>query len=82
MIDTTSRPTGSSSTLGYIFTRSVFRCNCLLALVVGCLRTLTNQLDVLLSQPFTALLGLKIVFNFLIPFAVSSTSAVLNRRSH
>ena len=54
--------------------------NGLLAIVVGCLLTLTNQLDVLLTQPFTPLLAMKIFFNFLIPFDVSSAGAAINHR--
>ena len=76
---TSSRANGSASTLGYIFAGNVLRRNCLLALVVGCVLTATNQLDVLLGQPFTARLALKIVLNFVIPFVVSSTSAAVNR---
>jgi hypothetical protein len=66
--------------ISYVFRREVFRRNCLLAGIVGCLLTVANQLDVLLVEPFTLRLGTKILFNFLIPFAVSSTSAVVNRK--
>ncbi len=66
--------------IAYIFSREVFRRNCVLAAVVGCLLTIANQLDVLLVQPFTFRLGTKILFNFLIPFVVSSTSALINRK--
>ena len=57
------------------------RCAFLNALeaIVGCLLTIANQLDVLLAQPFTVRLGTKIFVNFVIPFAVSSTSTALNR---
>jgi hypothetical protein len=41
---------------------------------------MANQLDVLLAQPFSLRLGTKIFFNFLIPFVVSSTSALINRK--
>jgi hypothetical protein len=68
--------------IAYIFSREVFRRNCVLAVVVGCLLTIANQLDVLLSQPFSFRLGSKIVFNFLIPFVVSSTSTAWNRNSN
>jgi len=79
MSDTTTRANSGPSNLRYICTSGVLRRNILLALIVGCLLTLTNQLDVLLSQPFTVRLGLKILFNFVTPFAVSSTSAAVNR---
>ncbi len=69
-----------SGALRYVFGPAVFKRNCLLAAIVGCLLTIANQLDVLLAQPFTVRLGTKILFNFLIPFAVSTTSALINRR--
>jgi hypothetical protein len=64
----------------YVFRRDVFKQNSLIALVVGCLLTLTNQLDVMLTQPFTARLATKILFNFLIPFLVSSISAAMTHK--
>ena len=64
----------------YVLTGEVLKRNGLLAIVVGCLLTLTNQLDVLLTQPFTPLLAMKIFFNFLIPFVVSSAGAAINHR--
>lgn len=63
----------------YVFSPAVSRRNCLLAAIVGCLLTLVNQMDVLLAQPLSFRLGAKIVLNFLIPFVVSSASAMLNR---
>ncbi len=69
-----------SNAVLYVFSPAVFKRNCLLATIVGCLLTITNQLDVLLAQPFTFRLGTKILFNFLIPFAVSSTSILINRK--
>jgi len=66
--------------ISYVFSRDVFPRKCVLAAIVGCLLTTTNQLDVLLAQPFSLRLGTKIFTNFLIPFAVSSTSALINRR--
>jgi len=71
-----------SSSIAYIFSREVFKRNCVLAVVVGCLLTIANQLDVLLTQPFSFRLGSKIFFNFLIPFVVSSTSTAWNRNSN
>lgn len=66
--------------LRYVFSPVVFKRNCLLATIVGCLLTFANQLDVLLAQPFSFRLGMKIFFNFLIPFVVSSTSALVSRK--
>lgn len=64
----------------FVFSPAVFKRNCLLAAIVGWLLTAANQLDVLLRQPFTPRLAAKILFNFLIPFAVSSVSAAMNRK--
>jgi Mg/Co/Ni transporter MgtE len=72
----------SLGAIRYVFIREVFKRNALLAVLVGCLLTLTNQLDVLLGQPFSLRLGTKIFFNFLIPFVVSSASAVINRECY
>lgn len=69
-----------SGAFRFVFSPAVFKRNCLLAAIVGCLLTIANQLDVLLAQPFSFRLGTKILFNFLIPFVVSSTSAVMNRK--
>lgn len=44
-----SQPSG----IAYVFSREVFRRNCVLTAVVGCLLTVANQLDVLLTQPFS-----------------------------
>lgn len=71
---------GQPSAIRYVFTRDVFRRSGFITLVVGCLLTLANQFDVLFSGPYTLRLGVKIVLNFLIPFAVSSVSAAMNRK--
>jgi len=63
----------------YILRPDVLRRNCLLAIIVGCLLTAANQLDVLLTGPFTYRLAIKILANFLIPLVVSSISALINR---
>jgi hypothetical protein len=80
MTSSNANAVSRSGSISYIFSREVFRRNCALAAVVGCLLTVANQLDVLLAQPFSFRLGTKILFNFLIPFAVSSTSALINRK--
>ena len=69
----------SSCSVGYAFSWPVARKSLTIAAVVGCLLSISNQGDVLLSQPFSARIGIKVFLNFLIPFAVSSVSAVLNR---
>ncbi len=81
MTSSSPNPKPRSGGIAYIFSREVFTRNCVLAAVVGCLLTVANQLDVLLAQPFSFRLGAKILFNFLIPFAVSSTSILINRKS-
>lgn len=63
----------------YAFKGRVVQRNVVIALVVGSLLTLANQFDVLFTKPLTPRLGVKILVNFLIPFIVSSTSAVINR---
>lgn len=80
MIPSSANPKPLASSVGYVFSREVFRRNCILAAVVGCLLTLANQLDVLLIQPFSPRLGTKILFNFLILFAASSISTLINRK--
>lgn len=71
-----SQPTRA---LAYAFSWAVAKKSLTIAAVVGCLLSLTNQGDVLLTQPFTPRIGVKLLMNFLIPFAVSTVSAVLNR---
>lgn len=71
---------GISSAIRYVFTRDVLWRNVITAMVVGCLLTLANQLAVMLSQPFSTQLAMKVFFNFLIPFVVSSASAAMNRK--
>ncbi len=76
-----SRALGSRSSEGirYVLSGDMLKRNLLIALAVGSLLSLTNQLDVILNRGFTPRLVMKIVFNFLIPFCVSSASALLNR---
>jgi hypothetical protein len=63
----------------YVLKSPVLKRNLTLAIIVGLLLSFANQLDVVLSQPFTFKIGLKMLFNFVIPFTVSSISAALNR---
>jgi hypothetical protein len=70
-----------SGFFAYIFSWPVLKKNLVIALLVGILLSLANQLDVLLREPWTPRLGLKIFFNFLIPFGVSSASAWVNRQT-
>jgi hypothetical protein len=65
--------------LAYAFSWPVAKKSLVIAGVVGCLLSIANQGDVLLTQPFTTRLAVKLFLNFLIPFSVSTVSAVLNR---
>jgi hypothetical protein len=71
----------ASGALAYALSWDVAKKSLAIAAIVGCLLSLANQGDVLLSQPFTGRIGIKLFLNFLIPFTVSSVSAVLNRPS-
>jgi hypothetical protein len=57
----------------------VLKRNLLIAALVGSLLSLVNQYDVLRGASFTSPLFVKLLFNYLIPFAVSSLSAAVNR---
>lgn len=70
----------STGALKFVLSGEVLRRNLMVALVVGCVLSIANQLDVILNQPFTFRIGLKLLFNFLIPFIVSSASAAINRK--
>jgi hypothetical protein len=67
--------------LRYIFSAGVAKRSLAIAGVVGCLLSITNQGDVMLQEGITPRVGVKVLMNFFIPFAVSSVSALLNRNS-
>lgn len=71
----------STSGLAYLLWGRVFKRNLVIALAVGSLLSLVNQAHVLLTQPWTLGLGLKVFSNFLIPFIVSSVSAWVSRKT-
>ena len=50
-----------------------------IALVVGCVLTLVNQLDILLDGKVGPLLGAKIALNFVVPFVVSNLGLLSGR---
>lgn len=64
----------------YAFSKPVLKRNLLIALFVGCALSLSNQYDALFSRQFTSRLAVKVFMNFIIPFAVSTVSAILNRK--
>jgi len=68
-----------SEILLYTFSRQVVRRSLTIAMIVGCILSIVNQYDVLAHGPFTSRLWTRLFFNFLVPFAVSSTSAAVNR---
>ena len=65
--------------LHYIFSWSVTRRSLMIAVIVGCVLSIANQYDALARGPVTGRLGVKLLFNFLVPFVVASTSAAVNR---
>ena len=72
---------GDGGALSYVLGGRVLKRNILIALVVGCLLSLINQVDILFSDPFTVLLATKLFLNFLVPFVVSFLSSAINRES-
>lgn len=52
-----------------------------IALVVGCVLTAINQLDVLLRGDATSLTGVKIGLNFVVPFIVSNLGVIAATRT-
>jgi hypothetical protein len=55
----------------------VFRRSVVVALVVGTLLTLVNELDVLLGTRSDPLLALRLLANYAIPFVVSNLGAMV-----
>jgi hypothetical protein len=72
-------PAAQESALRFLCRASVVRRNLTIALVVGLILSLVNQLDVILSGDLSGRVLLKIFFNFLVPFTVASVSCVVNR---
>lgn len=67
--------------LRFVLCWKVLYKNLLIALTVGTILTAANQYDVLARDPMSARLAVKILFNFAVPFVVSSVSAVVNRKA-
>lgn len=65
----------------YAFSAAVLRRNILIAFVVGTALSIFNQYEAFLTRQLTPRLAAKVLFNFVIPFMVSTVSAVVNRRS-
>lgn len=66
---------------GCVLSKSVLKRNLAVALIVGCLLSVTNQLDALLAGNLPQCLYVKNALNFVIPFNLASVSAALNRRN-
>jgi hypothetical protein len=71
--------TKAISFIGYMLGPRVLKRNLVIALIVGSLLTVANQYDVISRSPIFPTLLVKICFNFVIPFVVSSVSAYANR---
>jgi len=76
-----SSPRKNESVLPYVFSPPVLKRSLAIALIVGCVLSIANQYDLLLSTPMNPRLGVKIFFNFLVPFGVSSSSAAAHREN-
>jgi hypothetical protein len=59
-------------TLDIVFRRENLRRTIKIALVVGTILTVINQLDVFITGPITALTWVKTGLNFCVPFVVSN----------
>jgi len=67
------------SALRFVTRRPVLRRNLLVALVVGSILSLVNQVDLVLRGELTLGLLVKVAFNYLVPFIVASIGAALSR---
>jgi hypothetical protein len=52
-----------------------------IAVVVGCVLTVINQIDVILRRDATALTGVKVALNFVVPFIVSNLGVIAATRT-
>jgi hypothetical protein len=52
-----------------------------IALIVGCVLTAINQLDVFLGGDASAYTGVKTVMNFVVPFVVSNLGVIAGTRT-
>lgn len=74
-----TRQNTSRGWVAYAFSGCLVKRNSLIALFVGCILSLINQYDALARHVFTSKLALQLILNFMIPFTVSTVSAVVNR---
>ena len=71
-----------SAAISYALTGSVLKHSLITTFFVGCILSLLNEGDVLFEGRLTSRVLMKIVMNFVVPFLVSSISAVVNRCMH
>jgi hypothetical protein len=67
--------------LSIVFRREHLRKTARIALVVGCVLTLINQLDVFLGDKATAITFVKTGLNFCVPFIVSNLGLLAGKRT-
>jgi hypothetical protein len=67
--------------LGIVFTRDYLRRTLKIALVVGTILTLINQLDVILKGDSTTLTWIKVGLNYCVPFIVSNLGVLAGKRA-
>ena len=67
--------------LSIVFRREHLRKTVRIALVVGCVLTLINQLDVFLGDKATTITFVKTGLNFCVPFIVSNLGLLAGKRA-
>ncbi|MBV9050026.1 MAG: nitrate/nitrite transporter NrtS [Solirubrobacterales bacterium] len=67
--------------LSIVFRREHLRKTVRIALVVGCVLTVINQLDVFLGDKATTLTFVKTGLNFCVPFVVSNLGLLAGKRA-
>ena len=67
--------------LRIVFTREHLRSTLKIALVVGTILTLINQLDVILKGEATAFTWVKCALNYCLPFIVSNLGLLAGKRA-
>lgn len=75
------RPMTLSEALRICFRREYLQRTIRIALVVGTILTLINQLDVFIKGDATALTWIKTGLNFCVPFVVSNLGLVAGKRA-
>jgi hypothetical protein len=67
--------------LGIVFTRAYLGRTLKIALVVGTILTLVNQLDVIIKGDATTLTWIKAGLNYCVPFIVSNLGLLAGKRA-